>query len=205
MSSTVLYMSMSLDGFIAGPNESPANGLGDGGERLHEWVYGLESWRKPHGLSGGQTNRDSEILEEATANTGAVLMGRRMFNSGEEPWGPNPPFHVPVFVVTHKARPPLVREGGTTFYFVTDGLESALAQAREAAGDQDVSVAGGGQIITQLIQAGLLDEIDIHIAPILLGNGVRLFNPMDTGQIDVTCVRVVDSEAVTHLKYRFNK
>ena len=205
MSIVKAQISISLDGFIAGPNESPSNPLGDGGERLHEWVYGLESWRKPHGLSGGQTNRDSEILEEATANTGAVLMGRRMFNSGEEPWGPNPPFHVPVFVVTHKARPPLVREGGTTFYFVTDGLESALAQARAAAGDQDVSVAGGGQIITQLIQAGLLDEIDIHIAPILLGNGVRLFNPMDTGQIDVTCVRVVDSEAVTHLKYRFNK
>lgn len=205
MSIVKAQISISLDGFIAGPNESPSNPLGDGGERLHEWVYGLESWRKPHGLSGGQTNRDSEILEEATANTGAVLMGRRMFNSGEGPWGPNPPFHVPVFVVTHKARPPLVREGGTTFYFVTDGLESALAQAREAAGDQDVSVAGGGQIITQLIQAGLLDEIDIHIAPILLGNGVRLFNPMDTGQIDVTCVRVVDSEAVTHLKYRFNK
>ena len=205
MSIVKAQISISLDGFIAGPNESPSNPLGDGGERLHEWVYGLESWRKPHGLSDGQTNRDSEILEEATANTGAVLMGRRMFNSGEEPWGPNPPFHVPVFVVTHKARPPLVREGGTTFYFVTDGLESALAQAREAAGDQDVSVAGGGQIITQLIQAGLLDEIDIHIAPILLGNGVRLFNPMDTGQIDVTCVRVVDSEAVTHLKYRFNK
>lgn len=195
-------ITISLDNFMAGPNDGPDNPMGDGGERLHQWVYGLESWRKPHGLDGGKVNRDSEIIDEATANVGAVIMGRRMFNQGEVPWGENPPFHVPVFVVTHHAREPLVRDGGTTFYFVTDGLESALEQARAAAGDKDVSVAGGGQIVTQLLQAGQLDEIEVHIAPVLLGGGVRLFNLMDNGRIELECVRVVDSDAVTHIKYQ---
>lgn len=202
MSKTKAQITISLDNFMAGPNDSPDNPIGDGGERLHQWVYDLEAWRKPHGLDGGKTGRDNEIIAAATANVGAVVMGRRMFNHGEVPWGETPPFHVPVFVVTHHAREPLVREGGTTFHFVTDGLQSALDQARAAAGDKDVSIAGGGQIITQMMQRGLLDEIEIHIAPVLLGDGVRLFNAMDGGQVELECVRVVHSEAVTHLTYR---
>lgn len=194
-------ISMSLDGFIAGPNDRPGNGLGDGGERLHQWVYDLASWREPHGLSGGETNRDSEILEEAFKNVGAIVLGRRMFDNAEG-WGDEPPFHVPVFVLTHEAREKLVKEGGTTFTFVTDGIESALAQARAAAGDKDVAIGGGANTIQQFIAAGLLDEIQIHLVPVLLGDGIRLFEHLDTEPIELARTRVVESPGVTHLRFR---
>jgi dihydrofolate reductase len=190
----------SLDGFIAGPNDSPEQGLGEGGERLHEWVYGLASWREPHGLEGGEVNRDSEILGEAVERTGAVVLGKRMFENARE-WGDEPPFHVPVFVLTHEAREPLAKTG-TTFTFVTDGIESALGQAKEAAGGKDVSVAGGANTIQQFLSAGLVDELQIHIAPLLLGGGIRLFENLGAEQIEVEGTRVVESPAVTHLKFR---
>lgn len=198
-------MSMSLDGFITGPDDGLEKPLGEGGERLHEWVYGLKSWREPHGHEGGETGRDADVLGEAFGNLGAALMGRRMFDAGEEPWGENPPFHVPVFVVTHNAREELVKEGGTTFTFVTDGLESALAQARAAAGDKDVSVAGGANVVQQYLTAGLLDEIQIHVVPVLLGAGRRLFESTGPERIELEPARVIDSPAVTHLKYRVVK
>jgi dihydrofolate reductase len=185
---------MSLDGFITGSNDDV--------ERLHEWVYDLASWREYHGLAGGQANRDAEILEEAFENLGAVVMGRRMFDIGEGPWGENPPFHVPIFVVTHRAREPLVKEGGTTFTFVTAGPESALAQARAAAGDKDVLVAGGAAIIQELLRAGLLEEIQVHLVPILLGDGRRLFERLDADKVRLEQTRVVASSGVTHLRYR---
>jgi dihydrofolate reductase len=199
MGKVVFDITMSLDGFIAGPDDSLELPLGAGGEKLHEWVYGLVSWREPHGLEGGETNRDSEVLEEAMGS-GAIVLGRRMFDLAKG-WGDNPPFHVPVFVLTHEAREPLEKEGGTTFTFVTDGVESALAQARAAAGDSDVSIAGGANTIQQYLSAGLVDEFQIHIAPLLLGGGVRLFEhaPAD---LEVETLRVVDSPRVTHVKYR---
>jgi len=193
-------ISMSLDGFIAGPNDRPGNGLGDGGERLHQWVYKLASWREPHGLSGGETNRDSEILEEAFKNVGAIVLGRRMFDNAEG-WGDEPPFHVPVFVLTHEGREKLVKEGGTTFTFVTDGIESALAQARAAAGDKDVAIGGGANTIQQFIAAGLLDEIQIHLVPVLLGDGIRLFEQLGGEPIELEGTRVVASPDVTHLRF----
>ena len=193
-------ISMSLDGFIAGPNDRPGNGLGDGGERLHQWVYKLASWREPHGLSGGETNRDSEIIEEAFKNVGAIVLGRRMFDNAEG-WGDEPPFHVPVFVLTHEGREKLVKEGGTTFTFVTDGIESALAQARAAAGDKDVAIGGGANTIQQFIAAGLLDEIQIHLAPVLLGDGIRLFEQLGGEPIELEGTRVVASPDVTHLRF----
>lgn len=196
---------MSLDGYIAGPNAGPEKPLGEGGERLHQWVYRLESWRKQHGMEGGQTGRDSEIQEEAFRNVGAVLMGRRMFDEGEEPWGDNPPFHVPVFVLTHNPRETLVKEGGTTFTFVGEGIESALAQARDAAGDEDIAIAGGASAIRQYLEAGLLDEIQIHLVPVLLGGGTRLFDEFDDEHIELERLRVVDSPTVTHLKFAFAK
>jgi dihydrofolate reductase len=198
-------MSMSLDGFIAGPNDGPELGLGEGGERLHEWVYDLASFRERHGQDGGKTGRDDEVLKEAFETTGAFLMGRRMFDFGEEPWGDDPPFHGPVFVVTHAARDKLVKEGGTTFSFVTDGLESALAQAKAAAGDRDVLIAGGANIIQQHLTAGLLDEIQIHVAPVLLGRGRRLFENTGSERIELEATRVIDSPGVTHLKFRVVK
>jgi dihydrofolate reductase len=210
----MLDISMSLDGFVAGPNASLEQPLGAGGDRLHEWAFPLAAWREPHGLSGGLTNRDSEVVEEAIQSTGAYLMGRRMFGGGEGPWrdepwegwwGEGPPFHVPVFVLTHHAREPLVKQGGTTFTFVTDGIESALEEARAAAEDKDVAVAGGANVAQQYLRAGLLDELQVHVAPALLGDGVRLFDDLGDEPIALECTRVIESPAVTHLKYRVVK
>lgn len=194
-------ISVSLDGFITGPNDGIGNGLGDGGERLHEWIFGLKSWREPHGLEGGESNADDEVMAEAFANTGAIVIGRRMFDIAEEPWGEEPPFHLPVFVVTHRPREPLEKKGGTTFHFV-DGIDAAHEGARSEAGGKDVSVAGGASVIQQSLNAGLLDEIQIHLVPIFLGDGVRLFDGMDPVRFELAPERVVDSPAVTHLKYR---
>jgi dihydrofolate reductase len=204
----------SLDGFVAGPNPTLEEPLGKGGERLHEWVVALESWRRRHGLSGGETTPESERLDEALRKTGATVMGRRMFSGGQGPWeddpnadgwwGDEPPFHHPVFVLTHHAREPETKQGGTTFTFVTDGVESALAQAREAAGDQDVAVAGGADVIQQFLRAGLVDEFQIHVAPMLLGRGTRLFEDAPA-ELNVETVSVVESPRVTHLAYRVVK
>jgi dihydrofolate reductase len=197
-------ITMSLDGFIAGPNDSPELGLGEGGELLHEWIFGLESWRKAHGLEGGERNRDGEILDEATRNNGAIILGRRMFDNAKG-WGDEPPFKVPVFVLTHESREPLTK-GATTFTFVNDGIESALAQARASAGDdKDISIAGGANTIQQYLAAGLVDEIQIHVAPLLLGGGVRLFDGVDGDGIELQLTRVVDSPAVAHLRFRVDK
>jgi dihydrofolate reductase len=195
-------ISVSLDGFVAGPNDSVDNPMGDGGERLHEWIFGLASWRAPHGYSGGETNRDDEIMAESFRDTGAIVLGRRMFDNAKG-WGDEPPFHMPVFVLTHETRADFEKQGGTTFTFVTDGVESALAQARAAAGGKNVAVGGGANTIQQFLSAGLLDELQIHVVPVLLGGGVRLFDGL--GQVDLETTRVVDSPAVTHLKFRVVK
>ena len=208
-------ISMSLDGFIAGRNRTVEQPLGEGGEQLHEWVFGLASWRERHGLTEGTTNRDDDILQESLANTGAVLMGRRMFSGGEGPWeddpradgwwGDEPPFGMPVFVVTHHAREPVAKQGGTTFTFVTEGAEAALEQARAAAGAKNVALGGGASVAQQYLRAGLLDELQIHLVPVLLGGGVRLFDHLGGENIGVECTRVVHSPAVTHLRYRVVK
>jgi dihydrofolate reductase len=194
-------ITMSLDGFIAGRNDGPELPLGEGGEQLHEWVFDLASWREKHGLEGGRTGRDAEILDEAFARTGAVVLGKRMFDNAHG-WGDNPPFHVPVFVLTHEAREAETKEGGTTFTFVTDGVETALDEARRAAGDKDVSIAGGANTIQQFVKAGLVDELQIHVAPLLLGGGIRLFDDLGTFSGSLEIVRVVESPNVAHLKFR---
>jgi dihydrofolate reductase len=214
MGKVYVDISMSLDGFVAGPNPSLEDPLGEGGERLHEWVVPLKSWRERHGLSGGESGPDSDLVEESIRNTAATVMGRRMFSGGAGPWeddpnadawwGDEPPFRHPVFVLTHHAREPQTKQGGTTFTFVTDGIESALAQARAAAGDQDVAIAGGANAIQQFLSARLVDELHIHVAPVLLGGGVRLFDdaPAD---LEVQIERVVSSPRATHLMYRVVK
>ena len=202
---SVLYMSMSLDGYVAGPNAGADNPLGDGGVRIQQWMFDLASFREIQGLSGGQTNKDDEELRERFAPTGAVVMGRRMFDEGEGPWGDNPPFHMPVFVVTHEARERLVKEGGTTFTFVTDGIESALEQAKAAAGDKNVNIAGGADTVRQSIRAGLIEELEIHLAPVLFGKGIRLFERMGPEPIELENIRVVASPRVTHLRFRVVK
>ena len=200
----VLDITMSLDGFIAGPNDEPGNGLGDGGDRLHEWVYELAAWREPHGLSGGKTNRDSEIMDESVKRTGAIIVGKRMFNNAEG-WGDTPPFHKPVFVLTHEVRDKEEKDGGTTFIFVNDGVESALNQARAAAGDKDVGISGGADTAQQFMKAGLLDELQIHIAPLVLGGGVRLFDQVGLDDMALELTEVIESPGVAHLRYRVVK
>ena len=215
MPKLIVNISVSLDGFVAGPNQTIEEPLGRGGEQLHEWGFDAKAWREAHGLEGGETNVDSEVIEDVIAGVGATVMGRRMFSGGagswdDDPkadgwWGDDPPFHHPVFVLTHHEREPLEKDGGTTFTFVTDGIESALEEARAAAGDQDVAVAGGAEAIQQYLRDGLLDEIQLHVAPMLLGDGVRLF---DGGQVldppyALERTRVIESPTgVTHVKYR---
>jgi dihydrofolate reductase len=208
-------ISMSLDGFIAGPNQTLEEPLGRGGERLHEWALALKSWREPHGRPGGETNASSEIMDESLNKTGATIMGRRMFSGGEGPWeddpnadawwGDDPPFHHPVFVLTHHEREPVTKQGGTTFTFVTEGIEAALEQARAAAGDKDVAIGGGASVAQQYLKAGLLDEVHINVVPILLHGGVRLFDNLDDANVELEKTRVVDAPGVTHLSYRVVK
>ena len=204
MSTVISDMSMSLDGFIAGANDSVERPLGDGDERLHEWMYDLASWRERHGLEGGKTDADAEILDESFKNTGAVVVGRRMFDVANG-WEDNPPFHMPVFVVTHDAREELVKQGGTTFTFVTDSIDSALEPAKAVAGDKDVLVAGGANIIQQCIKAKRIDEIQIHLVPVLLGGGIRLFDQLGTEQVELEQSRVIESPGVTHLRFHVIK
>jgi dihydrofolate reductase len=208
MSSVRCQLSISLDGYAAGPNQRREEPLGEGGERLHEWVFGLEAWRAQHGLEGGERTVDSEVVEEVQAGVGAHIMGRNMFGpvrgDWDEDWrgwwGEDPPFHAPVFVLTHHPREPLQMEGGTTFTFVTEGIEAALERAREAAGDQDVAIAGGASTVNQYLAAGLLDDLYLHIVPILLGGGERLFEGV--GDLRLEPVKVVGSPAATHIRYR---
>jgi dihydrofolate reductase len=209
MSKLRCHISVSADGFVAGPNQSEQNPLGEGGEQLHDWIVPLAAWRESHDKEGGEVNPSSRIVEEARANIGAGLMGRNMFGpvgGGDwDPqwkgwWGENPPYHNDVFVVTHHAREPVAMQGGTTYHFVTDGIERALDQAKEAANGQDVMLWGGAQIINQYLAAGLLDELELHIVPIVLGGGARLFENL--GGVRLEQVRAVEAPGVTHLKYR---
>lgn len=208
MKSVTCQISISLDGFVAGPNQSVDNPIGEGGMRLHEWAFATSAWREQHGREGGERNLDAEVTEEMFEGVGAYIMGRRMFGGGDGPWdaswtgwwGADPPYHTPVYVLTHHERAPLEMEGGTTFHFVTDGIASALEQARAAAGDQDVAVAGGASAVNQYLAAGLLDELHLHVVPILLGSGERLL--AGVGDVQFEPVGVVASPKVTHVKYR---
>jgi dihydrofolate reductase len=214
MARVTFEISMSLDGFVAGPNQTLEEPLGEGGEQLHQWVVATASWREAHGMSGGERNADDEILAETLGRAGATVMGRRMFSGGEGPWeddpnadawwGDDPPFHHPVFVLTHHPRDRVTKDGGTTFTFVTAGIEAALEQARAAAGEKDVAVAGGGDVAQQYLKAGLLDELQLHVVPVLLGGGVRLFEDHVAGAPgELECTRVVESPTgVAHLRYR---
>ncbi len=205
-----LDISISLDGFVAGPNQSEEHPLGEGGMQLHEWVFPLAAWREPHGREGGEVNASTPVVEESVANIGATIMGRSMFGGGpgawgDDPWdgwwGDDPPFHTPVFVLTHHEREPLEKQGGTTFTFVTNGIESALEQAKEAAAGKDVKLGGGADVAQQYLKAGLLDELQLNVVPVLLGDGARLFDNLDGAEVELTPVQVVDAPGVTHLRY----
>jgi dihydrofolate reductase len=207
-------ISMSLDGFIAGPNPSEEHPLGEGGMRLHEWVFKLAAWRRPHGREGGEVNESSASFEESIRDIGATVMGRNMFGGGpgpwgEEPWegwwGDEPPFHTPVFVVTHHPREPLEKEGGTTFYFVTEGVAAAVEQAKEAAGGKDVSLGGGADVAQQCLNAGLVDEMLLNVVPVFLGSGTRLFEGIADDGVSWALADAVPTPEVTHLRYRLSR
>ncbi len=210
MSKLRFTISMSLDGYIAGPNQSLENPLGEGGEQLHDWAYNLKTFREMHGEPGGETGVSDDVLREGFDNLGAHIMGRGMFGGGPGTWdeswkgwwGENPPYHTPVFVLTHHARDPLVMQGGTTFFFLTDGIESALRQAKEAAGVKDVLIGGGAKTVQQYLAAGLVDEMELHVVPILLGGGERLFDNLGGSGPNLEPVRTLEGPGVAHLKYR---
>jgi dihydrofolate reductase len=211
MSKLRLRISVSLDGFVAGPHQSVENPLGIGGMRLHEWVFPLAAWRAPHGLPGGEVNESTHVVEESLVNIGATVMGRNMFGGHPGPWdakkpwngwwGANPPFHHPVFVLTHHPRRSLELEGGTTFTFVTDGIEAALGEARRAAGGKDVSLAGGAHAARQYLAAALVDEMELSLVPTLLGSGEPLFEGVGDDLHGLELVRTVAAPGVTHLKF----
>jgi len=204
-------ISMSLDGYVAGPEITLEEPLGKNGEQLHDWVVRLAGWREQHGLEGGETGPDDELVRSIWPRVGAVIMGRKMFSGGSGPWesdpnadawwGDNPPFHVPVFVLTHHQRETVVKDGGTTFQFVTDGIQSAYEQARAAAGGKDISLGGGASVVQQYLRAGFVDELNIHVAPILLGGGVSLFGELGTDAPQLKLTSVTESPHVTHLGY----
>jgi dihydrofolate reductase len=212
MSKLRAYISVSLDGFVAGPNQSEENPLGEGGEQLHDWAVELKAWREPHGREGGEVNSSTAVMEERLDNIGAEIMGRGKFGPpgggpwGDDPWqgwwGDDPPFHMPVFVLTHHDREPLTLSD-TTFTFATDGIESALEQSREAADGKDVLVGGGAQVINEYLAAGLVDELELSVVPLLLGGGARLLEGV--GDLKLEQLRAVEAPGVAHLKYRVVK
>jgi dihydrofolate reductase len=207
-------ITMSLDGYVAGPNQSVRHPLGEGGEQLHDWAFATQTFRAIHEMEGGATGPDDEIAKEYFQNVGATIMGRHMFGGGNGPWGDkpwngwwgeNPPFHMPVFVLTHHARDSLVMQGGTTFHFVTEGIHAALERAKEAARGKDITLGGGADVAQQYLNAGLIDEMEIHIVPVLLGDGTRLFDNTGGRQVGYECIRVINSPSVSHYKYRLRQ
>jgi len=202
MAKVFFDVGVTLDGYIAGPNGRPGNPLGDGGLEIHDWMFQTAYFRERIGWAGGETSHDDELVRRVFDRTGAYVLGRRMFDEGEVGWPENAPFRAPVFVLTHTPREPWPRAGGTTFFFVTDGIASALDKARTAAGDKDVRISGGAATISQYLRAGLIDEFTLHVAPLLLGDGVRLFHDLTADALKVQQREVSHSPKVTHISYR---
>jgi dihydrofolate reductase len=207
MSKLKLNITMSIDGFVAGPDQSPEHPLGVGGEELHDWLVPLKAFREGHGEEGGEVNASTPFAEDILGGAGATIMGRNMFGGGPGPWdeswkgwwGDNPPFHCPVFVLTHHERAPVTMEGGTVFRFVTDGIEAALERAVQAANGKDVLVGGGVATVRQYLRAGLIDEMHLAISPILLGSGEHLFADIDTTSLGYRCTEHVPTQNATHV------
>ncbi|MEV0614865.1 dihydrofolate reductase family protein [Nonomuraea sp. NPDC050404] len=213
MSKVTAQMSVSLDGFYAGERHGGQGNWIDSAEaagffRVTRWLTEAMAWRERQGFAGGEKDTNSDIIAETFEAAGAYVMGRRMADGGEGPWGEEPPFRVPVFVVTHRPRQTLTRKGGTSFTYVTDGVASAVEQARAVANGKDVNVAGGGSLVRQVLKAGLLDELELNVVPVVLGTGMRLLDAdlglADKEAIELTLNRVVNTPTVTHLRYTVN-
>jgi dihydrofolate reductase len=207
-----VHVTTTLDGFMAGPNQTLERPFGDGMDHIHDWILNLKSFREMQGMgSDGETGPSDDVIRETAANLGAWILGRNMFGGGRGPWsepewkgwwGDTPPYHCPIFVLTHYPRPPLRMDGGTTFYFVTDGIESAMAQAKDAAAERDIRIGGGASTVNQYLAAGLVNELEVHIVPMLIGDGERLFAGISGHVPQLELIRTVRGEGVTHLKYR---
>jgi dihydrofolate reductase len=202
MGKVFVDVGLSLDGFLAGPNRGPANPLGDGGTSIHGWLFKTATFLELLGMAGGEASADDRVVRAIMGRAGAYVMGKRMFEEGEVGWPDPPPFRAPVFVLSHAAREAWPRKGGTTFQFVTDGIESALAKAKAAAGGKDVRISGGADTIRQYLRAGLVDEIGLHIAPVLIGEGLRLLEGMRPSELRLEQQAVTSSPLVTHIGYR---
>jgi dihydrofolate reductase len=206
MSKVFFSVGVSLDGFIAGLNRGPKNPLGDHGVELHEWLFGQRAFRERLQLGeGGETGQDNRVVEAILERTGVTIIGKRMFEEGEQNWPEEAPFRTPVFVLTRQARAPWERKGGTTFHFVNDGIESALRQARAAAKNKDVRIGGGANVILQYLNAGLIDDFTLSLAPIFLGDGLRLFDKVDSPKMSFDSVDAIRSPMVTHLTYAIRR
>lgn len=206
MSKVFVSMGISIDGYIADANRSLDNLGGDGWLELHEWVFAQRVFRQKLKLGeGGETGADNRFLESVFDRIGANVMGKRMFEEGERGWPEEPPFHTPVFVLTHEVRAPWERKGGTTFHFVNDGIEDALRRARDAAGAKDVRICGGRDVVLQYLNAGLVDELLLSVAPTFLGGGLRLFDGIAKSRVAVDIVEAVSSPKVTHLRYAVSR
>jgi dihydrofolate reductase len=209
MSNVTCHIAISLDGYTAGPNQSMENPIGEGGMRLHQWAFATDAWNRRHGSEAGDRTADSLVADEVVQGIGAYIMGRNMFGPGRGAWdlewrgwwGEDPPFHTPVYVLTHHPREPLEMQGGTTFHFVTDGIEAALEQAKTAAGDLDVGIGGGADVAQQYLRAGLVDTMHIHVAPLLLGGGTRLFGEPGGDPVKLEPVRAIQGHDVVHLTF----
>jgi dihydrofolate reductase len=213
MTIVTAQMSVSADGFYAGQKHTDMATWLDGPEaagffRVTRWAIDAEAWRQRLGFKGGEYNANSEVIAETFDSVGAYVMGRRMADGGEIPWGDDPPFRAPVFVVTSRPRQTLQRKGGTSFTYITAGIHSAIEQARAAANGKNVAIAGGGTLLRQVIKLGLLDELELHIVPVILGDGMRLLSPElgldDTEGIELAPARVIAAPDVTHIRYKIN-
>lgn len=205
MSKIFFGVGISIDGFIAGLNGSPTNPLGDGGTEIHQWLYRQKAFIDMLEMGdGGETGKDNDILDEIIDRTGANIMGKRMFEEGEGNWPENAPFHTPVYVLTHQVRDPWERKGGTTFYFINDGIESALEKAKKAAGNKDIKISGGANVIQQYLNAGVIDDFIIHLSSNIVGKGVRLFDNLDKDKFSVEIIEACNTTLVTHLRYKVN-
>jgi dihydrofolate reductase len=213
MTIVTAQMSVSADGYYAGPEHTGPQPWLEGTEavgffRVTRWVIDAEAWRRRLGFKGGEQNTNSQVIAETFASAGAYVMGRRMADGGEIPWGDEPPFRAPVFVVTHRPRPTLHRQGGTSFTYVTSGVESAISQARAAANGKNLAIAGGGTLLREVIRLGLLDELELHMVPVILGDGMRLLSPeLGLGgkeAIELTPARVIATPDVTHVRYKID-
>jgi dihydrofolate reductase len=193
---------MSLDGFIAGPNGGAKNPLGDDGLKIHNWMFKQKAFLSHLKIEGGETNnKDNDIIEETFNRIGANIIGKNMFVEGEANWPEEAPFHCPVYVLTHEKREPLIKPGGTKFYFTDEDIHSVLQKAKDSAGEKDVRISGGAKTVQQYLNAGLIEEFIIHIAPIFLGAGIRLFEHLDKTRLSFEIKNIINSSEVTHLFY----